>query len=247
MGCAYFSGRYRQQLKCHVCLSAPMPSDVNFGVRSWKGLLPFCGSKFHLRFPIARDPVIILSLICLSVSLLVTNWALRLMRMAPEGHSPSGPPRSPRNSCRLAKHFHSRARLCRLLVGLCPPTPHRSLRSLRRRGFAHYVRLRHYRSSLFCYCKIIPSHSFAALTALVVRRENGNVALLVCRGNGLVDQPRLACTSRRTPSVGALACAPGGGTLPPHLAAAPCRLFYGICCFQQKAYSNYTKVGCDCQ
>ena len=135
--------------------------------------------------------------------------------------------------------------------------------------------------------QVIPSHSFAALTALVVRRENGNVALLVCRGNGLVDQPRLACTSRRTPSVGALACAPGGGTLPPalvvrrvkgfvdqprlastsrrtppvgalacapgsgtlppHLAAAPCRLFYGICCFQQKAYSNYTKVGCDCQ
>ena len=65
--------------------------------------------------------------------------------------------------------------------------------------------------------QVIPSHSFAALTALVVRRENGNVALLVCRGNGLVDQPRLACTSRRTPSVGALACAPGGGTLPPAL------------------------------
>ena len=56
MGCGYFSGRYRQQLKCHVCL----------------------------------------------------------------------------------------------LVGLRLPTPHRSLRSLCRRGFAHYVRLRHYRSSLFC-------------------------------------------------------------------------------------------------
>ena len=187
----------------------------------------------------------------------------------------------------VAEHFRSRARLRRLLVRLRRPTPQRSLRSLRRRGFAHYVRLRHYRSSLFCCRKIIPSHSFAALTALVVRHENGNVALLVCRGNGLVDQPRLACTSRRTPSVGALACAPGGGTLPPalvvrrvkgfvdqprlastsrrtppvgalacapgsgtlppHLAAAPCRLFYGICCFQQKAYSNYTKVGCDCQ
>ena len=123
MGCGYFSGRYRQQLKCHVCL----------------------------------------------------------------------------------------------LVGLRPPTPHRSLRSLCRRGFVHYVRLRHYRSSLFCGRKIIPSHSFAALTALVVRHVNGNVALLVRRVDGFVDQPRLACTSRRTPPVGALACALGGGTLPPVL------------------------------
>ena len=121
MGCGYFSGRYRQQLKCHVCL----------------------------------------------------------------------------------------------LVGLRPPTPHRSLRSLCRRGFVHYVRLRHYRSSLFCGRKIIPSHSFAALTALVVRHVNGNVALLVRRVDGFVDQPRLASTSRRTPPVGALACAPGRGTLPP--------------------------------
>ena len=102
------------------------------------------------------------------------------LRMAPEGlfqglpacgahDRPSGPPRSPWSSCRLAKHFHSRARLCRLLVGLRPPTLHRSLRSLRQGGFAHYVRLRHYRSSLFCCRKIIPSHSFAALAALIVR------------------------------------------------------------------------------
>ena len=37
-----------------------MPSDVNLGVRSPKGLLPLCRSKIHLRFPIARDHVIIL-------------------------------------------------------------------------------------------------------------------------------------------------------------------------------------------
>ena len=48
----------------------------------------------------------------------------------------------------VAGHFRSRARLRRLLVRLRRPTPHRSLRSLRRRGFALYVRLRHYRSSL---------------------------------------------------------------------------------------------------
>ena len=71
------------------------------------------------------------------------------MRMAPEGLvTPSGPPRPDLNSRGLSEHFHSRARLCRLLVRLRRPTPHRSLRSLRRRGFAHYVRLRHYRSSL---------------------------------------------------------------------------------------------------
>ena len=48
----------------------------------------------------------------------------------------------------VARHFRSRARLCLLLVRLRRPTPQRSLRSLRRRGFALYVRLRHYRSSL---------------------------------------------------------------------------------------------------
>ena len=81
----------------------------------------------------------------------------------------------------VARHFRSRARLRRLLVRLRRPTSHRSLRSLRRRGFAHYVRLRHDRSSLFCCRKIIPSHSFAALTALVVRRVNSNLALHVPR------------------------------------------------------------------
>ena len=44
--------------------------------------------------------------------------------------------------------------------------------------------------------QVIPSHSFAALTALIVRRVNG-----------LGDQPRLACTGSRTP--------PSSGALPP--------------------------------
>ena len=53
--------------------------------------------------------------------------------------------------------------------------------------------------------QVIPSHSFAALTALVVRRVNGH-------GN----QPCLPVLVARTPPGGALACAPGSGTLPPH-------------------------------
>ena len=60
----------------------------------------------------------------------------------------------------------------------------------------------------------MPSHSFAALTALVVRRVKGDVTLFIHCVNGLVDQPRLACASRRTPPGGALACALGSGTLP---------------------------------
>ena len=52
--------------------------------------------------------------------------------------------------------------------------------------------------------QVIPSHSFAALTALIVRRVSG-----------YGDQPMFACAKRRAPPVGALACAPGSGTLPP--------------------------------
>ena len=52
--------------------------------------------------------------------------------------------------------------------------------------------------------QVIPSHSFAALTALIVRRVNGHG-----------DQPRLACTSSRArPPRRGIGCAPGSGTLP---------------------------------
>ena len=115
------------------------------------------------------------------------------LRMAPEGPvAPSGPPRPDLNSRGLSEQFRSRARLRRLLVRLRRPTLQRSLRSLRQGGFALYVRLRHYRSSLFCCRKIIPSHSFAALAALIVRRVKGDVALLMRRVNDL-GRPTRAC------------------------------------------------------
>ena len=107
------------------------------------------------------------------------------LRMAPGdvAHVPRTP--SPVAGASLvAKHFRSRARLRRLLVRLRRPTLHRPRCGLRQGGFAHYVRLRHYRSSLFCCRKIIPSHSFAALTALVVRRVKGGIALLMYCVNG---------------------------------------------------------------
>ena len=62
--------------------------------------------------------------------------------------------------------------------------------------------------------QVIPSHSFAALTALVVRRVNGIAALCMRRVNDIENQPRLASTSRRATPKG-VERAPGSGTLPP--------------------------------
>ena len=127
------------------------------------------------------------------------------LRMAPGdvAHVPRTP--SPVAEAGLvAEHFRSRARLRRLLVRLRRPTPSTpALRatpggaSLTTFGFVTIV-------PRYLLPQVIPSHSFAALTALVVRRVNG-----------FADQPMLACASRRTPPEGALACAPGSGTLPP--------------------------------
>ena len=73
----------------------------------------------------------------------------------------------------VAKHFRSRARLRRLLVRLRRPTPSTpALRatpggaSLTTFGFVTIV-------PRYLLPQVIPSHSFAALTALIVRRESG--------------------------------------------------------------------------
>ena len=104
----------------------------------------------------------------------------------------------------VAEHSRSRARLRRLLAGLRPSTSHRSLRSLRRRGFAHYVWLRHYRSSLLAKGK------YNSLTFV--------------RG-----ADRACCAPRKWPwKPTMLACtgcphAPRKGHWRAHPAAAPCR------------------------
>ena len=66
--------------------------------------------------------------------------------------------------------------------------------------------------------QVIPSQSFAALTALVVRRVNSGVALFVRRVNGFADRPRLACAGRPHAPRRGIGVRPGSGTLPP-----PCR------------------------
>ena len=135
----FISGRYRQQLKGDVYLSGPMPSDVNLGVRRFISAFKSHVS-FILGFALHQEQAS-----CPEGS----KHRIGGLRMAPGdvAHVPRPPsPAAEANS--VAEHFRSRARLRRLLVRLRRPTPHRSLRSLRRRGFAHYVRLRHYRSSL---------------------------------------------------------------------------------------------------
>ena len=114
-----------------------------------------------------------------------------------------------------------------LLVRLRRPTLQRSLRSLRQGGFALYVRLRHYRSSLLAVASNALTFVRGADRACCAPRKKQRsltyaprkwpLGLLYCI-NGFADQPMLACTSPRTPPGGALAGAPGSDTLPP-----PCR------------------------
>ena len=126
---------------------------------------PLWSAEIHLRFQFAREFYIQLCIASRTgrAARMVTTFNCKHRQSCPEGsehrtfglrmapgdvaHVPR-PPSPVAEAGLVAEHFRSRARLRRLLVGLRPPTPHRSLRSLRRRGFAHYVRLRHYRSSL---------------------------------------------------------------------------------------------------
>ena len=159
------------------------------------------------------------------------------MRMAPEGlfqglpacgvhDRPSGPPRSPRNSCRLRST------------------------SIRGRGFAAYlsacggqlltVRCAHYAEgaslSTFGFVTIVPRYLPKASNSLTFVRGAGRaccaprkwqfgliyaprkrpLGLLYCI-NGFADQPMLASASRRATPKG-VERAPGSGTLPPDAA-----------------------------
>ena len=75
----------------------------------------------------------------------------------------------------VAEHFRSRARLRRLLVRLAAANPFNArvagyaragLRSLRSASSLSFL--------VSCQRQVIPTHSFAALTALIVRCVSGN-------------------------------------------------------------------------
>ena len=186
-----------------------------------------------------------------------TNRALRLMRMAPEGLFKACPPAA----CTIARPD--------LPARLWTPADLRST-PVRGRGFAAYlpgcarqllsIRCAHYAGGAslttfgvvtivprYLLPQVMPSHSFAALTALVVRRVKGDVALPMYRVSGLGDQPIPASASRRATPKG-VERAPGSGTLPPDAAdpegcrartrQAPCRLLNILCSMR-----NVTRPG----
>ena len=149
------------------------------------------------------------------------------MRMAPEGLFKACPPAActiarPDLPARLGIPVDLRGTPIRgrpwrpLLVGLRPPTLHRSLRSLRQGGFALYVRLRHYRSSLLAAASNSLTFVHGAYRAYCAPRKWSWRSTKA----RLYQQPR-------APPEGALACAPGSGTLPPDAARPPRR---GIGC-----------------
>ena len=117
----------------------------------------------------------------------------------------------------VAEHFRSRARLRRLLVRLRRPTPSTpALRatpggaSLTTFGFVTIV-------PRYLLVQVMPSHSFAALTALIVRRVNG-----------FADRPMPACTGRpHAPRRGI-----GVRTRQRHLAAARAKKNLKLCAKQ---------------
>ena len=189
-----------------------------FGVRSPKGLLPLRGSKLQLRFQVACDHAIILKFN--SPFHIVTGHKLGVTSYADGSGGPIALRTSP-----LASELPLTCQALPFAGGPSGPYLSGCARQLLTVRCAHYAGGASLSTFGFVTIvpryllpQVIPSHSFAALTALVVRRVKDGVVLLMRRVNGLGDQPRLACTSSRTPPEGALACAPGSGTLPP-----PCR------------------------
>ena len=185
-------------------------------------------AEIHLRFPVAHDPVMIHKFhlpfhAITSHKLVVTSYA--------DG---SGGPHALRTSPLASELLLTCAALP--LAGAaspltCPPaaanpssfaaltTPGR-LRSLRSASSLPFL--------VTCQRQVIPSHSFAALTALVVRRVNSGVALFVRRINGFADRPMPACTGRpHAPRRGI-----GVRTRQRHLAAARAKKNLKLCAKQ---------------
>ena len=180
---------------CKFCKEGACSFDAK---RLWsaepKGLFPLCGSKIHLRFQIAHEFYIRLCIAArtgraarrvtifeckhrlaarrvVSTGLAACGWLRGTSRTSP------GPPRRWQRPVRL-RSTSARGRPFRaLLVRLWRPTSHRSLRSLRRRGFAHYVRLRH----------DVPRYLPKASNSLTFVR--GACRAYLCKKNGYGDQP----------------------------------------------------------
>ena len=169
----------------------------DFGVRSPKGLLPLCGSKIHLRFPVAREFYgwLIIATSTSGDARRVTTFerkrrqaARRVVSTAPPAcgwlrgtsRTSPGPPRRWRGPGRL-RSTSARGRGFAAYLSACGGQPlHRPRCGLRQGG------LRSLRSAsslpflVTCWKQVIPSHSFAALAALIVRRVSAIATLYLC-------------------------------------------------------------------
>ena len=171
------------RLKSVILFQRPLPATTLIFCLLFRPDAVRCqlwSAEIHLRFPVACDHAVTNTFRYHSMLLPVTNWLLCLMRMAPEGHTPlrTSPLASELLPTCEALSFAGAA-----LPLTCRTVPANSspFAALTTFGFVTIV-------PRYLLPQVIPSHSFTALIALVVRRENGNVALLARCLNGLGKQ-----------------------------------------------------------
>ena len=181
-------------------------------------------AEIYLRSQVARDHAVTHTFSYLSMPLQATNWVPVICGWLRRAFSRPARLRRARSPVRTSPLASELPLTCEALPFAGGPSgPYLSACG----GQPFIVRCAHYAGgaslSTFGFVTIVPryllpqvmpSHSFAALTALVVHRVKGDVALPMYRVSGLGDQPKLACTSRRATPKGVERTL-GSGTLPP--------------------------------
>ena len=158
-------------------------------------MLPLCGSKLQLRFPVARDHAVTHTFSYLSMPLQATNWLPIICGWLRRAFFKACPPAV----CTIARPD--------LPARLGPPVDLPST-SIRGRGFAAYLpgcarQLFNVRCAHYARGALLTNQSSPVPAA--ARPPGGALACALGRGT-------LPPAAR--PPGGALACAPGSGTLP---------------------------------
>ena len=190
-------------------------------------MLPLCGSKIHLRFPVAREFYgwLIIATSTSGDARRVTTFerkrrqaARRVVSTAPPAcgwlrgtsRTSPGPPRRWRGPVRL-QGTSARGRGFAAYLPGCARQPLQRPRCGLRQGGLRSLRSA---SSLpflvTCRRQVIPSHSFAARTRACCAPRKRYCGLICALRKWLYRPPRYLARA------GTLACAPGSGTLPPH-------------------------------
>ena len=194
-----------------------MPSEVSLGVRSPKGLLPQSGRQLQLRCPVARVHVMIHKFHLPFHA--ITGHKLGVTSCADGSGGQIALRTSP-----LASGLPLTCKALPFAGGASAPYLPGCTRQLLTVRCAHYAEGAS-RSTFgfvtivprYLLGQVMPSHSFAALTALIVRRVNG-----------FADRPLPACTGRpHAPRRGI-----GVRTRQRHLAAARAKKNLKLCAKQ---------------